>query len=638
MDADVKMSTLVAEPRQTAGLTVLLIEDNPVDARMISALLKAPSSVLQFRNVARLADALKLLRMEDPDVILLDLNLEDSAGYQTFYTVRQASSRAALLVLSGSDDEELAIRTVREGAQDYLVKGSFDGKLLKRAIRYALERKRAEEALRQSEATVRAIFENSLDGIVIFDSDGICVEVNAAAASLMDVHRADLAGHRLCDYCQEGFKEEWKRLQKCDAARGQFWLQLRNGERRLVDYCFTANILPGQHLAMLRDITEQQSLEERLRQSQKMEAVGRLAGGVAHDFNNILGIISGYAELLQLNSQREDERGRAEKIIGATEKASSLTRQLLAFGRKQVMTLQLLDLAHVMQGLSSMVDCLMSAEVQINIQAEEHLGFVRADQSQVEQVIMNLATNAREAMPEGGTLSITIASCQSLGNQPELPAGEYVRLTVSDTGTGMLPEVQSRIFEPFFTTKRTGSGLGLSTVYGIVKQSGGYITVESQPQRGSTFNVYLPVVAANTMPVAPLPAPAAVDVSGDETILLVDNEDDLRSAATEYLESCGYRVLTAADGKEAIDISDKYDGVISLLISDIVMPKMNGRGLVEHIRKTRPETRILMISGYADDVVSRHGISLEPACFLQKPFTFHALSAKIRTILDKDSN
>jgi len=202
----------------------------------------------------------------------------------------------------------------------------------------------------------------------------------------------------------------------------------------------------------------------------------------------------------------------------------------------------------------------------------------------------------------------------------------------------MTPEIQSRIFEPFFSTKRTGSGLGLSTVYGIVKQSGGYITVESKPQHGSTFNIYLPVVAADTLPVVPLPASAPVNISGDETILLVDNEDDLRNAATEYLEGCGYRVLTAADGKEAIDISDKYDGAISLLISDIVMPKMNGRGLVEHVRKTRTETSILMISGYSDDAVPRHGIVLEPACFLQKPFTFQALSAKIRSILDKHSN
>ncbi len=629
------MSTLVVEARQTAIVRVLLVEDNAVDARLITTLLRPPSSALQCSHVTRLAEALERLETGHPDVILLDLNLEDSAGYETFYRVRQAAARAAILVLSGSDDEELAIRTVREGAQDYLVKGSFDGRLLLRSIRYAMERKRTEEALRQSEATVRAIFENSLDGIVIFENSGLCMEANAAAGALVGVPRDELIGCRLCDFCDKGFAEEWEHLSESGSGRGQFLVHLTNGARRLVDYCFTANILPGQHLAMLRDVTEQQNLEDQLRQSQKMEAVGRLAGGVAHDFNNILGIISGYAELLQLNALHATERGRADKIISATEKAASLTRQLLAFGRKQVMSLKLLDLSAIMEGMSSMVDCLMSAEVQISIQAGKNLGLVRADQSQLEQVILNLTTNAREAMPEGGTLTVTIDKYQSSIDQAELPPGEYMRLTVSDTGIGMTEEIRSRIFEPFFTTKKTGSGLGLSTVYGIVKQSEGYITVQSAPQQGATFNVYLPVVCGSDLSPAPAGPRTREHVPGHETVLLVDNEEGLRDAASEYLESCGYHVLTAGDGKEAIEISDRCDRAISLLICDIVMPKLNGRGVVEHMRKTRPETGILMISGYADDAVLRHGISLDPSCFLQKPFTFQALGAKIRGILDK---
>lgn len=611
---------------------MLLVEDNAVDARLVTALLRSPSFTLKCRHVIRLAEALDHLEADHTDVVLLDLNLEDSSGYETFYRVQQAASKAAILVLSGSDDEELAIRTVREGAQDYLVKGSFDGRLLLRSIRYAIERKRSEEALRQSESTVRAIFENSLDGIVIFEGNGICVEANVAAAALVGVARDALVGCRLCDFCETGFEEEWEHLRESGSGRGQFWVHLTNGTRRLVDYCFTANILPGQHLAMLRDVTEQQDLEEQLRQSQKMEAIGRLAGGVAHDFNNILGIISGYAELLELNAQQQAERTRAEKIISATEKAASLTRQLLAFGRKQVMSLRLLDLSAVMEGLSSMVDCQMSAEVQVSIQANKNLGLVRADQSQLEQVIMNLTANAREAMPEGGTLTIRIDKYESC-KDAELPPGEYVRLSVSDTGIGMTDEVQSRVFEPFFTTKKTGSGLGLSTVYGIVKQSGGYITVQSTPQQGATFSVFMPVVSSDLSPV-PAEHRKPVHVPGHETVLLVDNEEDLRDASCEYLESCGYRVLAAGDGREAVEISDRYDGAISLLISDIVMPKLNGRGLVEHIRKTRPETNVLMISGYADDAVLGHGISLDPSCFLQKPFTFQALGLKIRAILD----
>src|SRR5438270_8688937 len=249
-------------------LSVLLVEDNAVDVRLIRGLLRAPSEQIKFQHASSLSEALEALRENHFDVVLLDLKLEDSSGYQTFAQVRQNAARSAILVLSGSDDEELAITTVREGAQDYLVKGSFDGRLLLRSIRYALERKHSEEALRQSEITVRAIFENSLDGIVIFLSDGICVEANVAAAALVGVARDELIGRRLCDFCEEGFTEEWQQLCGLSSGRGQLWVRLSNGSRRLVDYCFTANVLPGQHLAMLRDVTEQQNLEEQLRQSQ----------------------------------------------------------------------------------------------------------------------------------------------------------------------------------------------------------------------------------------------------------------------------------------------------------------------------------------------------------------------------------
>ncbi len=626
------MATLIMDAQQTRLLNVLLVEDNALDARVISEWLCAPSATLN--QVARLSDALALLQTEQFDVVLLDLNLEDSTGYETFSNIRQAGSRAAILVLSGSDDEDLAIRTVREGAQDYLVKGSFDGRLLLRSVRYAFERKRSEEALRHSETTVRAIFENSLDGIVIFEDSGACLEANVAAAALLDVAREQLLGHRLCDFVSSGFDEEWRVLRDCGSGRGQFWIQLKDGGKRLVDYCFRSNILPGQHLSMLRDVTEQHELEEQLRQSQKMEAVGRLAGGVAHDFNNILGIISGYAELLQMNSRIDADRLRAEKILSATEKAASLTRQLLAFGRKQVMSLELIDLSSVVKDLTSMLDCLMSAATPIEVRVGKNLGLVKADQSQLEQVILNLTANARDAMPHGGALTITVESFISPGAPTEIPQGEYVHLAVSDTGVGMSAEIQSRVFEPFFTTKKTGYGLGLSTVYGIIKQSGGHITVQSAPQAGSTFNIYLPVVAGTSPVPVPMEEPKLADHSGNETILLVDDEEDLRNATCEYLEGCGYHVLTAGDGKEAIAVSDAYDGEIALLISDIVMPKMSGRGLIEHVSKTRPDTSILVMSGYADDAVLRHGILLEANCFVQKPFTFQALGAKIRILLD----
>jgi two-component system, cell cycle sensor histidine kinase and response regulator CckA len=629
------MTTLVMESPRTKLLSVLLVEDNLIDARLVSAFLHGHSETLDCKHVGRLDEALQILRGVQFDVILLDLNLEDSLGYETFFRIQQVASRASIIVLSGSDDEELAIRTVREGAQDYLVKGSFDGRLLQRSIRYAFERKQAEEALRESEATVRAIFENSLDGIIITDDRALCIEANPAAAGLFGLPREKVNGTSLLSWGGDDLQSEWRRSLCLGRGQGRFWIQRRDGEKRLADCTFNANILSGKHVIALRDVTEQQSLEEQLRQSQKMEAVGRLAGGVAHDFNNILGIISGYAELLQINGSDQAQKTRAEKVLTAIEKAAALTKQLLALARGQDMAPKLLDVGAVVSELSGMIRCMVGAEIQLVLHGAKS-GMVNADQGQLEQVILNLAANARDAMPEGGVLTITLDSYASVGtgtNEP--PLGDYILISVEDTGIGMDPATQSRIFEPFFTTKRTGSGLGLSTVYGIVKQSGGHIEVESMPDAGSTFRVFLPRAIGSAIPAPKVEPEKPAHLQGSETVLLVDDEEELRNAVAEYLEGCGYRVLTARNGREAIDLADRFDGNISLLISDIVMPKTSGRGLLDHFRKTRPETRALVISGYADDAAIHHGILLETTCFLQKPFTLQLLGAKIRKLLDR---
>src|SRR5437763_3224992 len=409
------MATSVIDGQQTKLLNVLLVEDNLIDARLISGLLKGPAESLKCRHVNRLSEALQLLRAIQFDVILLDLNLEYSAGYETFSRILPPAAKAAILVLSGSDDEDLAIRTVREGAQDYLVKGSFDGRLLLRSIRYAFERKQSEEALRESEAAVRAIFENSLEAIIITDDHGSCIQANSAAATLTGLSHQKLIGSSFQSLVEGNFEAEWRRFRSERNARAKFWIQRADRSKRLVDCGFSAEILPGSHLLLLRDITDQQNLEEQLRQSQKMEAVGRLAGGVAHDFNNILGIISGYAELLQLNATESSQKTKAEKILAAIGKAASLTKQLLAFGRRQVMSPVLLDLSTAISGVSSMVYCLAGAEIQVNIHCQEKLGVINADQGQIEQVILNLATNARDAMPNGGVLNIRVEDYTSSG-------------------------------------------------------------------------------------------------------------------------------------------------------------------------------------------------------------------------------
>ncbi|HST79216.1 MAG TPA: response regulator [Verrucomicrobiae bacterium] len=612
---------------------ILLVEDSSVDARLVSGLLRNAAQSTDCTHVRNLSDALARLSNSDTDVILLDLNLGDSSGYETFDRVRRAAPGAAILVLSGSDDEELASRTVREGGQDYLVKGSFDGKLLLRAIRYAVERKTSEEALRKSEATVRAIFENALDAIVIFDDKGEFVEANEAAAVLLGVRRSRLIGSTVHEFAGEGFDREMKRMRLSQSGRGQFNIRRHDGTERVVDYCFKANILQGQHLGVMRDITEQQSLEDQLRVSQKMEAVGRLAGSVAHDFNNILAVISGHAELIELRGEDETVRGKATRILAATTKASSLTKQLLAFGRKQVVAPTLLNLADVISDVSSMITCLLGPETHFAVLSSKSAGSIYADQGQMEQVLLNLATNAHEAMPFGGTLTIALERVDTADLPREVPPGSYVRLAVKDTGSGIDPAIENRIFDPFFTTKKTGSGLGLSTVAGIVKQAGGHVVVESIPQKGTTFNIYLPRIADAPERAVKATRDGMGKISGEETILLVDDEEELSNSAAEYLQECGYKVLKARAADEAMEVARRFEDKISLLVTDIVMPGGSGRVLVEHMKEARPETGVLVISGHPDDAVHQHGF-LSSTSFLQKPFTLQSLGVKIRSILD----
>ena len=624
----------IAKP-QLKLLRILLVEDNMLDARLVSRLLQSASPQNDCRHCTSLAQALEILAKQTVDVILLDLNLDDSSGYETFARVREAAPEAAILVLSASEDEELAVRTVREGAQDYLVKGSFDVKLLLRSIHYACERRASEEALRRSQATARAIFENSLDAIIIFDDNGRLLDANEAAAGLMSAPRGELVRHRLCSLAGDDLQVEIARMRHSESGRGKFWIRRLDGEQRLVDYCFRANILPGRHLGVMRDITEQQSLEEQLRQSQKMEAVGRLAGSVAHDFNNILGVISGYAELIELRARDESIRSKAEKVLSATTKATSLTKQLLAFGRKQVASPKLLNLAQVVSDLSGMMTCLVGAETQLVMLSSRKAGLVFADEGHIEQTLLNLVTNAHESMPGGGTITISVESCDVFRSTPDVPEGSYVKLSVRDTGTGIEPGIRSRIFEPFFTTKTTGSGLGLPTVQGIVKEAGGYLSVQSIPGKGSTFSIYLPKAAETPNVISVAVKQPVREFNGKETILFVDDEAELRDAATEYLQDCGYKLLTAGTVPEALQMAKSCGQEIALLITDLSLPGGSAETLVKEVRQAHPHIEALVISGYANGG-NGNGV-LQSVAFLQKPFTLQLLGEKVRGLLDAKS-
>ncbi|HZN62951.1 MAG TPA: ATP-binding protein, partial [Planctomycetota bacterium] len=391
--------------------------------------------------------------------------------------------------------------------------------------------------------------------------------------------------------------------------------------------------------AMAIDTTERARLEGQLRQAQKLEAIGRLAGGIAHDFNNLLTAVSGYGEILLEHFRSDDPaRGYVEEIRVAAHRAADLTRQLLAFGRKQVLEPAVLDLNNVLGGMDKLLRRVLGEDIFLGTVLAPDLGRVKADRGQIEQVIMNLVVNARDAMPKGGNLTLETRNVELdatyAREHPDASPGPHVQLAVSDTGGGIPAEVLPRIFEPFFTTKERGkgTGLGLATVYGIVKQSGGHITAYSEPGRGATFKVYLARVDAMVVK-APAHDTDRRVLSGKETILVVEDEAPVRKLLLQVLARLGYTLIEADTGMHALKAISKHNGPIHLMVTDVVMPGMSGRELARQIEPLRPETKVLYMSGYTEDAIVHHG-ELDPGtAFLAKPFTPHALAAKVREVL-----
>ncbi|HWZ88216.1 MAG TPA: ATP-binding protein [Polyangiaceae bacterium] len=492
---------------------------------------------------------------------------------------------------------------------------------------------------------LRGVFDGALDAIVIVDRAGLLVDANPAAAELFGVRREELSGKPLRSLVQspEGLSAAWAELLAAGRKRGELSVTGPNGVTRQVEYSATANVQPGFDLAILRDVSERGTLrrtEEQLRQAQKMEAVGSLAGGIAHDFNNLLSIILSFSGLaLDALAAGTPARADVEQIVIAARRAASLTRQLLTFSRQQIVEPQVLDLNLRVSALQRMLARLLGENIHLRIAAEPNLGMIYADPGHVDQVIMNLAVNARDAMAEGGTLLIetrrAILDEEYAAEHPQVPPGQYVCLAVTDTGSGMDAATQERIFEPFFTTKEQGkgTGLGLSMVFGIVKQSGGHIEVDSKPLRGSSFKVYLPRTERAPV-VRTIPVPAAGNARGTETILVVEDDDALRAAVRTVLSKHGYRVLEAQNGAEALLVSDQYRAPIALLLTDVVMPRMNGRELVALLMPTRTDLKVLYMSGYAENTVVTHGTLDEGLAYLAKPVTPEVLVQKVREVLD----
>jgi nitrogen-specific signal transduction histidine kinase/ActR/RegA family two-component response regulator len=386
------------------------------------------------------------------------------------------------------------------------------------------------------------------------------------------------------------------------------------------------------------DVTDQRKLETHLRQVQKMEAVGRLAGGIAHDFNNLLGVINGYGEMILKRMPAADPlHPKVAQIVKAGERAAGLTRQLLAFSRQQVLQPKTLDLNAVVSEMDQMLRRLIGEDIDLETRLDAQLGTVRADPGQVEQIVMNLAVNARDAMPDGGRLTIETRNvdldAEYAATHPPTTPGRYAMLAISDTGSGMDAQVQAHIFEPFFTTKGStkGTGLGLATVYGVVKQSEGFIWVYSEVGVGPTFKIYLP--RTDAVPELTAEKKQALAGRNGETALMVEDEAGLRDLLREMLEAGGYVTLVARDGAEALQIADGHKGPIDVLITDVIMPGMTGRAAADVIKEARPAIKVLYLSGYTDEAIIRHGVLGAGAAFLNKPFSSEALLRKVRELL-----
>ena len=511
-------------------------------------------------------------------------------------------------------------------------------------------RKQAEEDIRRANETLRALIEATPLAIVAIDSHESVSKWNSAAEKMFGWKEAEVLGKPLpfLDVVKQGESAPLlEAVRRGVSSTAEGVRHTKNGTS--VDTSISAAPLVGPQgapigaVAVITNITDRKRMENQLRQSQKMEAVGRLASGIAHDFNNLLTVITGYVEML-VRSLPPDTRPRAwaQEILQSSEKATALTKQLLAFSRQQVAHPKLLDINPVVTSMSNMLRRLIGENIELTIVQNPDVGMVRADPGQIEQIIINLVVNARDAMLDGGGRITIETSVVDLGpdyaqTHFNVEPGRYVSLAVTDTGAGMTQSTKSHLFEPFFTTKEVGkgTGLGLSTIYGIVKQNNGDIWVYSEVGKGTTFKVYLPAVDS---------PPESADVvretivrSGNETILLVEDEAGLRDMTRELLERLGYTVLSAASSQEAIHLSSLHPGSIHLLLTDVVMPKASGRDLSEWLRRLRKQTRVLYMSGYPAETVVQHGILDPKVAFLEKPFTPESLAAKVRETLDATS-
>jgi PAS domain S-box-containing protein len=629
------MKSLLAE-----ALKVLVVDD---DAQMLRTI----TDILRLRGYSSMIagtghEALDLTRKmkEGPAVALVDLKLPDMDGIELIGRLREIASLTEVVILTGNASVDSAVRALRENSNDYLLKPVKPEQLVGTIERAGerWQRRRAELGMRESQDRLRQIFDHVSDSLFIADASGTIIDANPAACALSGRPLEKLRLLKMSEVLPENSLEGGLGI-STGATRRESDL-FRRHDGKVLDVR-SAAFAPGVLVYTVRDLTRQRELEDQLGQAQKMEAVGQLAGGVAHDFNNLLTVIMSYSSMLLTDAGTNAEvRGDIQEISDAAGRAAALTRQLLAFSRKQVLQMRPVSANAVVTDVEKMLRRLIGEDISLTTNLDADLGMINADPGQLEQVLINLAVNARDAMPGGGALTITTDNADLFdehgGRHLGAAAGKYIMIAVTDTGTGMTKEVQQRLFEPFYTTKGVGkgTGLGLATVYGIVKQSGGDIYVYSELEHGTTFKVYFPRLTKVADVVMTTAEHRAVTPRGSETILLAEDDEALRTLGARVLGLLGYRVLVARTGKEALQIVADHTGPIDLIATDVVMPEMNGSQLVEKVLEARPGIRVLFMSGYTDDEVMRRGVIDGQTAFLQKPFTPDLLAYKVREVLD----
>jgi PAS domain S-box-containing protein len=642
-------------------IRLLVVDDAIEHAQMVVELLRSGGGWpdADMKIAGSYEQALEAFAAQTFDVALFDYWLGARDGLSLLRDVRRRGIETPVIVLTSRGAEEVAVEAMKAGAADYLSKATLSVEALERAIRHALalhaeERQRwyAEAALRASEERFRALVENSSDALLLMDAEGRITYLTPSSERHLGWTSHQIVGRSIFDFVHPDDRETvGARMAETlsnplRSVSQEVRFHHADGDWRIMEGVAVNRLgdpSVGAIVVNARDITERRKLEEQLRQAQKMEAVGQLAGGVAHDFNNLLTAILGYCSLM-LDEVPPEHPMRQDliEIQSAGERAASLTRQLLAFSRRQMLLPQVVDINMLVRQLEKLLRRLISEDVELVTVLASDLLPVRVDPASVEQILVNLAVNARDAMPLGGQLTIETANVEIdeayAVTHVTMQPGPYVMMAVGDTGRGMDAVTRARVFEPFFTTKEQGrgSGLGLATVYGMVKQSGGYIWVYSEPAHGTVFKVYLPVAQTRSAPSSTDADRATEDAHGWETVLLVEDEDAVRALAREVLRRHGYVVLEARHGVDALRVAERHPDDIHLMITDVVMPHMSGREAAERLGSARPKMKVLFISGYTDHALMHRELT-PGASFLQKPFTPEIFARKVRHVLDSST-